>query len=92
MPTDVRRKTIAEALRVTQPGGKLVFVDYHKPRAWSPWRYLMVPVLTTLEPFAMDVWNHEIASWLPEGAPVARIDKKTYFGGLYQKVVMTKAA
>jgi ubiquinone/menaquinone biosynthesis C-methylase UbiE len=90
MPTDVRRKTVAEALRVTKPGGKLIFVDYHKPRAWSPFRYLMVPVLTTLEPFAMDVWNHEIASWLPEGAAVAKLEKKTYFGGLYQKVVMTK--
>lgn len=92
MPTEVRRKTIAEALRVTKPGGKLIFVDYHKPSAWSPFRYLMVPVLTTLEPFAMDVWNHEIASWLPEGAAVAKLEKQTYFGGLYQKVVMTKAA
>ncbi len=90
MPTEVRRKTVAEALRVTKPGGKLIFVDYHKPRAWSPFRYLMVPVLTTLEPFAMDVWNNEIASWLPDGAAVAKLEKKTYFGGLYQKVVMTK--
>ena len=92
MPTEVRRKTVAEALRVTQAGGKLIFVDYHKPRAWNPFRYLMVPVLTTLEPFAMDVWNHEIASWLPEGARVAKLEKQTYFGGLYQKVVMTKKA
>ena len=66
-------------------------MDYHKPKAYSPWRYLMVPVLTQLEPFAMDVWNHEIASWLPEGAPVAKIEKQTYFAGLYQKVVVTKA-
>ena len=90
MPTDVRRKTVAEALRVTKPGGKLIFVDYHKPKAWSPFRYLMVPVLTTLEPFAMDVWNNEIISWLPEGAAIAKVDKQTYFGGLYQKVVITK--
>ncbi len=92
MPTEVRRKTVAEALRVTKPGGKLIFVDYHKPKAWSPFRYLMVPVLTTLEPFAMDVWNNEISSWLPEKAPVAKLEKKTHFGGLYQKVVITKAA
>ena len=91
-PADVRRKTIAEALRVTKPGGKLVFVDYHKPKSYSPWRYLMVPVLTILEPFAMDVWNNEIASWLPEGAPVAKLEKQTYFAGLYQKVVITKKA
>jgi ubiquinone/menaquinone biosynthesis C-methylase UbiE len=90
MPTEVRRKTVAEAFRVTKPGGKLIFVDYHKPRAWSPFRYLMVPVLTTLEPFAMDVWNHEITSWMPAGAAVAKVEKQTYFGGLYQKVVITK--
>ena len=92
MPTDVRRKTVAEALRVTKPGGKLIFVDYHKPKAWSPFRYLMVPVLTTLEPFAMDVWNNEISSWLPESSSIAKLEKKTYFGGLYQKVVITKTA
>jgi len=49
-------------------------------------------VLTLLEPFAMDTWNHEIASWLPEDAQVEKIEKQTYFAGLYQKVVMTKKA
>ena len=91
MPADVRRKTVAEALRVTKPGGKLIFVDYHKPKAWSLFRYLMVPVLTILEPFAMDLWNGQIVDWLPKGAGVAKIEKQTYFAGLYQKVVVTKA-
>jgi ubiquinone/menaquinone biosynthesis C-methylase UbiE len=86
----VRRKTIAEALRVTKPGGKLVFVDYHRPVASSPFRYLMVPILTTLEPFAMDIWRNEISSWLPADVTPAKIEKQTYFGGLYQKVVVTR--
>jgi ubiquinone/menaquinone biosynthesis C-methylase UbiE len=90
MPADVRRKTISEALRVTKPGGKLIFVDYHKPVAASPWRYIMVPILTTLEPFAMDMWRGEICDWLPKDVPVAKVEKQTYFGGLYQKVVITK--
>ncbi|MEI6804134.1 MAG: rhodoquinone biosynthesis methyltransferase RquA [Burkholderiales bacterium] len=89
-PADVRRQTIAEALRVTKPGGKLIFVDYHKPVAISPWRYLMVPVLTILEPFAMDVWRNEIVDWLPADIPVTKVEKETYFGGLYQKVVITR--
>ncbi|MDD2923773.1 rhodoquinone biosynthesis methyltransferase RquA [Rhodoferax sp.] len=89
MPADVRRKTIAEALRVTKPGGKVVFVDYHRPVASSPFRYIMVPILTTLEPFAMDLWNGNIADWLPEGCSYTDISKQTYFGGLYQKVVIT---
>jgi ubiquinone/menaquinone biosynthesis C-methylase UbiE len=91
MPVEVRRQTIAEALRVTRPGGKVIFVDYHKPAASSPFRYIMVPILTTLEPFAMDLWNNEITEWLPptEGL-YTHIDKQTYFGGLYQKVVITR--
>jgi ubiquinone/menaquinone biosynthesis C-methylase UbiE len=89
-PADVRRKTIAEALRVTKPGGKLIFVDYHKPVASSPFRYIMVPILTTLEPFAMDMWNGEIADWLPADLSISKLEKQTYFGGLYQKVVITR--
>ena len=90
MPVDVRRKTVAEALRVTKPGGKIVFVDYHRPRASSPFRYIMVPILTTLEPFAMDLWNNEISHWLPPQHNCQHIEKQTYFGGLYQKVVITR--
>lgn len=90
MPADVRRKTISEALRVTKPGGKVVFVDYHKPQASSPFRYIMVPILTTLEPFAMDLWNGQITDWLPKECAHLKVDKQTYFGGLYQKVVITR--
>lgn len=90
MPLDVRRKTISEALRVTKPGGKLIFVDYHKPVISSPFRYLMVPILSTLEPFAMDLWNHSITDWLPTDAKFSHLDHQTYFGGLYQKLVITR--
>jgi ubiquinone/menaquinone biosynthesis C-methylase UbiE len=89
-PAEVRHKTISEALRVTKPGGKIVFVDYHKPKMTSPFRYLMVPILSTLEPFAMDLWNGNIADWLPKDCKVASLDKQTYFGGLYQKVIITR--
>lgn len=88
-PAEVRRKTIAEAIRVTKPGGKLIFVDYHRPTASSPFRYIMVPILTLLEPFAMDLWREDVANWLPTGFQPAHVDKQTYFGDLYQKVVIT---
>ena len=89
-PADVRQKTIAEALRVTKKGGKIIFVDYHKPKSTSIFRYLMTPILTTLEPFALDLWKTEIRDWLPAGISVSKIEKETYFGGLYQKVVVTR--
>ncbi|MBF0368895.1 MAG: class I SAM-dependent methyltransferase [Magnetococcales bacterium] len=89
-PTAARVKSISEALRVTRPGGKIIFVDYHRPKGTSPFRYLMVPILKSLEPFAMDVWNHEITEWVPDGVELQSVDKVTYFGGLYQKVVMIR--
>jgi len=89
-PENVRIRTIAQALRVVKPGGKVVFVDYHQPDWRNPFRYVMVPILSSLEPFAMDLWRKEIAGWLPDEACNVQIDKQTYFGGLYQKVVITR--
>jgi ubiquinone/menaquinone biosynthesis C-methylase UbiE len=89
-PEEVRRKTIAEALRITKPGGKTIFVDYHRPDLTNPFRYIMVPILTTLEPFAMDLWRQEITDWIPSELSPTQVDKQTFFGGLYQKVVVTR--
>jgi ubiquinone/menaquinone biosynthesis C-methylase UbiE len=88
-PAAARRLTLREALRVVKPGGKLVLVDYHLPVRLHPLRYLFRPVLRALEPFALDLWQHEIAQWLPEGVHPGQMRKQTYFGGLYQKVVIS---
>ena len=74
---------------MTRRGGKVVIVDYHRPAWLNPFRYIMLPVLKILEPYALDMWFAEIASWLPVHAKPVRVDKKVYFGGLYQKVVVT---
>jgi len=88
-PVEVRKKTIREALRVTKPGGKLIFVDYHRPSYFNPFRYFIYPILHFLEPFALDMWKQEIISWLPKELQPTDIKKETYFGGLYQKVVIS---
>ena len=90
MPEAVRARTVSEALRVVKPGGKVIFVDYHRPHWINPFRYLMMPILTWLEPFAMDLWRREIAAWIPSAIKPAVLDKKTFFGGLYQKVVLKR--
>lgn len=87
-PAPYREKTLSELVRVVRPGGKIVIVDYARPRPWHPLRYLLPPLLARLEPFALDLWREEIAGWLPTSAKV-RLRKRTFFGGLYQKIVIT---
>jgi ubiquinone/menaquinone biosynthesis C-methylase UbiE len=89
-PEAVRRATLAEALRVTRPGGHIVIVDYHNPQRSNPLRYVMSPVLRLLEPFASDLWRNDIAAYLPPSPSPSRMVKETYFGGLYQKLVLTR--
>ena len=88
VPLDVRKATLAEAMRVLKPDGELVIVDYHRPAAWHPLRSVMRWILRNFEPFAMDLWSHELAEWLPAGASIR---KETFYGGLYQKLVVRAA-
>ena len=89
MPEDVRRKTIAEALRMLKPGGQLVIVDYHRPSLLNPLHWPMQGVLRTLEPFAMDLWRQPIETWLPADVKIREKQHRTVFGGLYQLMTLT---
>lgn len=88
-PSDHRARTLSEVYRVVKPGGKIVIVDYALPRWWHPLRYLWRPLLAMLEPFALDLWRGEIADWIPAAAR-AGARKQSFFGGLYQKVVVRR--
>ena len=85
-PRKWRERTLSEVLRVVKPGGKIIIVDYARPRWWHPLRYLFPILLAKLEPFALDLWREEIIDWLP-GSCAKRTRKRLFFGGLYQLVV-----
>lgn len=87
-PEAVRTQALIEAVRVIKPGGKLVIVDYHQPVRLNPFRYIMTVVLGLLEPFALSLWRTEIVDMFPENGKPASVTKKTFFGGLYQLVVI----
>ena len=65
-------------------------VDYHLPVRWHPLRLLMTGVFRKLEPYAMDLWENEVQAFLPAHLTAASITKQTYYGGLYQKLVLVR--
>jgi len=88
-PGHYRERTLSELFRVVKPGGKIIVVDYARPRWWHPLRYIWRPLLAKLEPFALDLWRDEIGKWLPRSGATC-LGRVTFFGGLYQKVVITR--
>ena len=86
MPDDYRRRVVDALLGAVRPGGKVVFVDYHKPHWAHPLKPVMSLVFDTLEPFAKGLWANEISSYAGAKEGFAW-SKQTYFGGPYQKTV-----
>eukprot|EP00550_Attheya_septentrionalis_P001630 CAMPEP_0198293608 /NCGR_PEP_ID=MMETSP1449-20131203/17978_1 /TAXON_ID=420275 /ORGANISM="Attheya septentrionalis, Strain CCMP2084" /LENGTH=210 /DNA_ID=CAMNT_0043993251 /DNA_START=489 /DNA_END=1117 /DNA_ORIENTATION=+ len=85
-PDDVRRKALTEACRVLRPnGGKLTIIDYHRPKS-KLWQFIMSTMYRIYEPFAYDLWDHDLQQWFPESMREKETKKVTFFGGLYQKV------
>lgn len=89
-PKSYRERTMSELLRVVKPGGRIVVIDYAGPHWWNPARYVLGPLLTVLEPFALDLWREDIRSWMPAPWSEREWPRQSFFGGLYQKVVVTR--
>ena len=85
---DGKKRAIMDALLdQLAPGGKAVFVDYHDPHKLHPIRYLLQVVNRLLEPFALALWDHELSAFKSKPDRFSW-EKKTYFGGVYQKTIV----
>ncbi len=91
VPEDYKRRVVNALLDCVPPGGKVIFVDYHRPHWAHPLKPVMSRVFDTLEPFAKGLWDHEISDYAREAARFGW-SKQTYFGGLYQKTVARRPA
>jgi SAM-dependent methyltransferase len=84
---DVQKRQIVNALlAAVRPGGKVVFVDYHRPVRWHPLRPVMAAVFRWLEPYAAGLVSRSIMEFA-DRAQDFHWRKETRFGGLYQMVV-----
>jgi ubiquinone/menaquinone biosynthesis C-methylase UbiE len=89
LPDAFKHRVTKVLLDSVRRGGKVVFVDYHKPHWSHPLRLVSSLIFDMLEPYAKGLWRHEIIEFAGNDK---RFDwrKETYFGGLYQKVVATR--
>lgn len=86
VPDDTKRAVVDALLARIRPGGKVVFIDYHRPRRLHPLKWVISLVFAMLEPFARSMWRHDIADLAGDrGNYDWRTE--TYFGGLFQKTV-----
>jgi ubiquinone/menaquinone biosynthesis C-methylase UbiE len=91
LPVEYRHAIVDALLDSVVPGGKVVFMDYHKPHWAHPLKGITSLVFDTLEPYAKDLWRREISDFAGQVGGVSW-RKETYFGGLFQKVVAQRAA
>jgi len=90
VPDAMKSRIVAALLGAVRPGGKAVFVDYHRPRRTHLLRPVMDLIFARLEPFARALWHRAIADYAgPLGAGF-EWRKETLFGDLYQVVVATR--
>ncbi len=86
VPEDYKGRIVDALLGSVRRGGKVVFVDYHRPSGAHPLRPVMAAVFGALEPFATALWTREIRTYASQDDAFAW-RKETFFGGMYQKVV-----
>ena len=86
---DLQKRGIVNALlAAVRPGGKVVFVDYHRARWWHPLRPVMALIFRWLEPYAEGLLSGAVRRFA-DCPRSFRWRTATVFGGLYQIVVAT---
>lgn len=91
LPDEARRRVVAEALRVTRPGGHLVLAEYGELTR-THWFHRLAPlrwIFGTAEPFLPSLWRQDLDALLAEqaaalGKRVIREERVSIFRGFYR--------
>jgi ubiquinone/menaquinone biosynthesis C-methylase UbiE len=89
IPDEDKRIATNVLLNKVEPGGKVVFIDYHKPVWWHPLKPITSFIFDWLEPFAKGMWRNEIQDFAAHPEKFSW-RKEPVFAGLFQKVVATR--
>lgn len=89
LPLPAKIKVVDKALSSVCRGGKVVFVDYHRPVWYHPLRYFIRMFNRLYQPFAEKLWDIDISA-LSEQSNKFNWRKNTYSLRMYQKVVAIK--
>jgi len=89
VPDDYKRVIVDSLLASLKPGGKVVFIDYHKPHPAHPLKWITALIFAMLEPFAKSLWRQQIAGFASHPGHYLW-HTETYFGGLFQKTIVRR--
>lgn len=86
LPDAYKRRVVDNLLDSVRPGGKVIFVDFHRPHPAYSVKSIVGLIHRYLEPFAHRLWERDIRSFASE---TKGFTWRTcaYFGGQFQKTV-----
>ncbi len=87
IPDDYKTLVMDNLLKHIRHDGKLVIIDYHKPHWAHPIKPVTSLVFNVLEPYAKTLWRASLRE-LASAPDDYHWDHYTYFGGMFQKVVV----
>ena len=91
VPSATKVKIVNNALKMVKPGGKVIFLDWHKPLWYHPLRYIVRMYNRLYHPFVERLWDRDIETYASpdiRGKFIWR--KNTYFGRMFHKTIATR--
>ncbi len=92
VPKKHKELIIDNALKMIVPGGKAIFIDWHKPSKLHP-LYLPTKLYNRLHhPFVEQLWNCSIQDMSTNNSKAYKWKTETFFGGMFQKTTVLRIA
>ncbi len=89
IPDKKKKRVIENLISLTTRSGKVMFIDYDKPKRFNIMKYPVMWINKLLEPFANSLMTKGLRSFVPE--PKKYIwDKVNFFANMYQRTTIKR--